>query len=394
LHKDAFRGLELVIEIDLTDNKIHSLHPGTFRDNFRLRILYLNKNPIQKLEEGLFTNLTFLQTIDISECELSHISYKTFNNVPNLQILNLNGNNLTRMKLAVVANLLKLRSLVLHNNPWHCDCHMKAFRDWVMEKNLYAKPTSCVEPLKLQNKLWSEIPSDEFACKPQIVWPPPGTALTPSGAEFTLGCKVTGNPLPGVDWVFNSHIIANNTRSTYGDVRYTITNGESRGNLWVNLTIIRLRPADRGVYKCVAKSSGGLDERNITVIVPTTPDGFIITGSTNDSWSLILGLIIGMVALLILVTVFCCCFCCKRRKQQSEKTPGNGHSPNGDISHHISASSEQEKSLLTVVNPVQKPPRRYESQTPSTGGTEMSELNKKLLDDGSMYIGEIYSIRF
>ena len=36
-----------------------------------------------------------------------------------------------------------------------------------------------------------------------------------------------------------------------------------------------------------------------------------------------------------------------------------------------------------MVNPVQKPPRRYDH--PSSQGTELSELNRNLLDDGSIY---------
>lgn len=51
---------------------------------------------------------------------------------------------------------------------------------------------------------------------------------------------------------------------------------------------------------------------------------------------------------------------------------------NGQISHQIPAT-DQEKSLLTVVNPVQKPPRRYEPPP-----TQLSELNRNLLDDTGM----------
>lgn len=66
-------------------------------------------------------------------------------------------------------------------------------------------------------------------------------------------------------------------------------------------------------------------------------------------------------------------------------------SPNGDVTHHVRADgSDQQKSLLTVVNPVQKPPRRYDhpAGVPGQGGTELSELselNRNLLDDGSLY---------
>lgn len=216
LHKDAFKGLQILIELDLSNNRIHSIHPLTFRDNVRLRVLLMHHNPITKLEDGLFTNMTFLQTVDMSDCHLGHIGHKTFMNVPALQHLILNGNNLVHMKVAVVETLNRLTSLVLHNNPWRCDCHLKAFRDWTIDRKLYVQPTSCAEPPHLANKLWSDIGSNDFACKPQIVYPPPDkvTTVEAFGEEVTLSCKVTGNPPPEVYWVINSRIISNNTRSS------------------------------------------------------------------------------------------------------------------------------------------------------------------------------------
>lgn len=213
LHKDAFEGLQILIELDLSHNRIHTIHSGTFRDNVRLRLLYMSHNPMTKLEDGLFTNMTFLQTVDMSDCRLSHIGHKTFNNVPNLQHLMLNGNNLVHMKVAAVESLRRLISLVLHNNPWRCDCHLKAFRNWTIEKNLYVHPTSCAEPPHLALRYWNEISPLEFACKPQISYPPVGKTIEALEEEVTLSCKVVGNPPPEVYWVVNSRIISNSTRT-------------------------------------------------------------------------------------------------------------------------------------------------------------------------------------
>lgn len=59
---------------------------------------------------------------------------------------------------------------------------------------------------------------------------------------------------------------------------------------------------------------------------------------------------------------------------------------NGDVTHHIVMEPEQQKTLLiTAVNPVQKPPRKYDSSPQSeNGGTELTELNRNLLDDNSV----------
>lgn len=91
---------------------------------------------------------------------------------------------------------------------------------------------------------------------------------------------------------------------------------------------------------------------------------FVFRGGEN--WVLILGLMTGLVALVIVVVVLCCCLCRKRRPPPKNKKPD---APNGDVPHG-------EKSLLTVVNPVQKPPRRYEDKP-----SELAELNRNLLDE-------------
>ncbi|XP_014260449.1 uncharacterized protein LOC106673046 [Cimex lectularius] len=382
LHKDAFKGLQILIELDLSENKIHILHPGTFQGNYRLRIIYMSRNPIQRLEDGLFTNLTFLQTVDMSQCLISHISSKTFVNVSNLHTFILNGNRLSHMKLSVVDKLYKLRSLELKNNPWRCDCHLKAFRDWVVDHKLYSQPTFCHEPQSLENKIWTDIESEAFACKPQILYPNVGTTVVADGDEVSLSCRVTGNPTPEVHWVYNARIITNNTRTKYGDLKYLVrSSGEI--NRWVNVTVTRVRPQDRGEFTCVAKSFGGVDERNITLIVKSSNGGYIGSAGIANSWPIVIGLTTGLTAVFLIVIILCCC-CCRKRKNllPGKKSPVNGVSPNGDITHHIGAA-EQEKSLLAV-NPVQKPPRRYEVQISPTAGTEMSELNRKLLDDGSV----------
>lgn len=110
--------------------------------------------------------------------------------------------------------------------------------------------------------------------------------------------------------------------------------------------------------------------------------------SVKESLPIIIGLVAG-IFIIILLLIVCCLCCCRRRPLgiQSKKSHANGFS-NGDVPNHhnhvtslVSEPSEQQKSLLAVVNPVQKPPRRYES---SPTGTEMTELKRNLLDETSI----------
>lgn len=135
--KDAFRGLEILIELDLSDNSIHVLHPTTFRHTFRLRKIYLNRNPIQRLQNGLFSNMTFLQTVEFNGCLISHIEPKTFHNITKFNSLELSGNQLVNIEPEVLYSVPSLMNLGIANNPWRCDCKLRPFRDLVRIKCLF-----------------------------------------------------------------------------------------------------------------------------------------------------------------------------------------------------------------------------------------------------------------
>lgn len=390
LHKEAFHGLAILIELDLSGNQIHTLHPGIFRNNVRLRVLYLSRNPIEKLEDGLFSDMTYLQTVDLSGCHLSHIGRKTFVNTPNLKSLALDGNNLTTMKVETLEPLNILGGLVLHHNPWVCDCHLKEFRDWTIARNLYAQPTACAEPPVLHGKQWSDLSSNDLACKPQIVYPTFGTSIEVDGGNVTLTCQVNGNPMPDVHWVFNSRIIGNYSRRMYGDQRYVVTESTDKTR-WVNLTVTNVRNQDRGDYTCVAKSGGGVVERNVSLVVNYQRGTVMVAGGSggiSEAWPLYAGLVIGMLVIIIIVLSLSYCYCRHRRSRNNncntKKAPSDGMlSSNGDISGYAEMS-EQEKSLLTKVNPVQKPPRRHERPSVTSSGTELTDMKCNLLDNGSV----------
>ncbi|KAF4533056.1 hypothetical protein B566_EDAN002619 [Ephemera danica] len=367
LDKDAFYGLVLLIEVDLSDNTITKLHPSTFKENFRLRILYLNRNPLEKLENDLFTNHTFLQTVELSDCKIKHLGPKTFSNVPVLQQLNLDGNNLEFIRLSTVSSLTKLKSLVLSRNPWKCDCKLRPLRDWVVEKKLYAQPTTCAEPVRLQDKFWNDVKSEEFACKPQLALPSSSVAAYPGG-NVTLSCRAAGDPTPELRWVFNSLVLENNTRPAYAGHRqhYTIHRGEARNQLgeywtWMNLTIIDVKHYDGGKYACGAKNPGGVAEEILTLGVREGRGGFIING-----------------------VLLLCFFLCRKKGRRSNGAHRNNSvikkhetqlSCNGDI--NLNGDEDQEKALIVTskYNPLPKPARRLESTQSSLNGSQGADLS-------------------
>lgn len=195
---DAFSGLKIIIEIDLSGNNIRSLQPGIFHETQRLRVLLLNQNRLRALENDLFVNLTFLQKVSLSDNKLERIEERTFLNLPNLHSLALDGNNFSSLQLQRFEKLPKLGSLGLQNNPWNCNCHLRKLRDWTIENKLYTNPTTCLLPPNMTGKMWDEVDSDEFACRPKITVIGPATKIEMGKGDVTLSCKATGIPRPKV----------------------------------------------------------------------------------------------------------------------------------------------------------------------------------------------------
>lgn len=381
IQKNGLAGLAIMIELDLSKNSLKSLQPDVFRETAKIRWILLNDNLLEKLEDGLFTNLPYLQKVDLSNNRIVQIGVKTFMNVPKLNILRLDGNKLEHLKIDTLSALTSLSNLDVHDNPWRCDCYLQPFRNWVISKNLYTSPISCAEPPKVNGKLWKELDSSDFACRPSIIYPSTSTTLRSSDNNVTLSCQVNGNPLPEVNWVLNSQVI-DGTHKYQGEPKYLVTQNSMEYSKWVNLTIVDAETTDNGEYLCVAKNSGGVEERSLTLaITHIPPDRVIPSGMDNNMMPVLIGVSCTAAILLIILVILCYC-CCRRRSSDKKKADTS----NGEALIEGSVIPEMEKSLITAVNPVTKPPRRYDAPPSITsGGTEMSELNKTLLDNDSVF---------
>ncbi|XP_067215340.1 uncharacterized protein [Linepithema humile] len=369
IHTGAFKDLKIIIEIDLSNNNIRTLQPGTFHDTQRLRVLLLNQNKLKELQNGLFFNLTFLQKVSLSDNILERIGERVFRELPGLHSLALNGNNFTTLQLHSFESLPKLGSLELQNNPWNCNCHLKRFRDWTIERKLYTKPTTCQKPTTMAGKMWDEVTSDEFACRPKIVAIGPASKIEMGKGDVTLTCKASGIPRPQLAWGHRARLINSLTKRPNSDRGYILTSDQD----WLNLTIVDLTPSDKGDYVCHAKSTGGESERNVTLTVV----GDALGGRDNFiSLPIAIGLGVSALCLLIVTVALCVCYCRRHRTRDDEKGLEAA-----SLEHH----GEQEKSLITTINPVVKPPRRYEAPSVTSHGTEMTELNRTLLDNDSVF---------
>lgn len=380
IHKNGLSGLAIMIELDLSKNDLKMVHSDTFKETTKIRWILLNDNQIEKLDDGLFNNLPFLQKVDLSNNRIVQIGVKTFMNVPKLNNLKLDNNKLEYLKIDTLTQLTSLSSLDVNDNPWRCDCYLQPLRNWVISKNLYTTPVACAEPAKVHGKLWKELDTNDFACRPSIVYPTNSVTVQTTDTNITLACEVNGNPLPEVNWVLNSQIIDGSYRYQ-GEVKYYLTQSSSDNSKWVNLTILSSGTTDNGDYLCVAKNQGGVEERIVRLSIAPPPPGAVPvpSGFDNNMLSVLIG--VSCMAAILLIVLVILCYCCCRRRSTDKKA----NTTNGEALIEGSVIPEMEKSLITAVNPVTKPPRRYDQPSIMSGATEMSELNKTLLDNDSVF---------
>ncbi|XP_058789307.1 uncharacterized protein LOC131663155 [Phymastichus coffea] len=381
LNAGAFNGLHIIIEIDLSHNKLSQLHRGSFDQTERLRVLLLNHNQLQQLEDGLFHDLLFLQKVKLSDNHLVQVGQRSFHNLPGLTSLELDGNNLTHLEVASFEGLPKLGGLELRKNPWHCDCQLRAFRDWALQRKLYTRPTACALPPRLQGRAWDELLPEELACLGRV---DALGARALSDASLLLYCRAEGSPRPRIAWVYRQRLLGNSTKRPASERGYRLRQQQG----WANLTIPEPGPADRGEYICVASNSAGSVERNLSLPLGLAPGEEAGTRSGGDTLlDLRLALGLGLVAFvfLLLAITLCLCYCRRRRPRGDEK----GQEAASLDQHGL---GEQEKSLITAINPVVKPPRRYDAPSVTSHGTEMTELNRTLLDNDSVFADGVGSV--
>lgn len=280
IHPDAFRNLSILIEIDLSENKIEKIHPDTFLGNDRLRFLNLSVNPLRELVSNQFPALKYLKTIELQHCNLDFVDKDAFVNLPLLETLNMNSNQLKNISENVFKFIKKLKTLKLDNNPWRCDCALRDFRNWLLESNLYSVPLTCTEPPSLAGLHWNEVPTVEFACSPTVTI----TDLIIQeevGGNVTFRCHVTGDPEPEVMWLYNGRPV----NVTMGDQVY-FQEEEGLKKLAV-LSIYNVSELDAGEYSCFARNLRGSSAGNATLMLPEVISA--TTLSKTESWLLIAG---------------------------------------------------------------------------------------------------------
>ncbi|XP_071055992.1 leucine-rich repeat-containing protein 24-like [Onthophagus taurus] len=328
INRDAFQDLIILIEVDLSNNDISNLEPGTFHGNQRLRVLVLNGNPITKLISKQFPSLPHLKSLELEGCQLEIVDRNAFVNLHALESLNLKGNKLRNISEEVFMNVAHLKTLTLDGNPWRCDCDLRGFRDWYLASNLRSMSLVCAEPERYRSELWENVQSVDFACPPKVFVTPYPQVQAEAGGNVTFSCHVIGDPEPQVTWMYEGR-----------PMNHTSVIVEAEEGLldkWANISVSNVSDIDAGLYSCVATNSLETVSGNVSLVLPE-----IVTATTLSKsetrvmwWIVACGGGVVIILILIIASAAVCISTKNRTRRRNMKA---------SVSF-----TEQEKKLLDV----------------------------------------------
>jgi kekkon-1 len=363
----AFDGLTNLIELDLSQNLLTSVPSATFQFITSLRDLTLASNPIQKIESHAFGNVLSLTKLDISHCDLQTISTTAFEHLDALHSLKLNGNKLSELRARTVETLSKLHWVELHDNPWLCDCRLRATKLWLTDHNIPypVAPTCSGGPERVIDKSFADLHVDDFACKPEMLPAPPFIEAF-SGGNATIVCRVGAVPAAKIDWYFVGRLLVN--ASSFSSYQKVFIFEEGSFEKHSRLVLTNAQETDSSEFYCVAENKAGTAEANFTLRVSMRS---VANAFGNGQIAGLSAALIILILFILLIIVFLLVRL-RRLPQVETKTPNqvevitsvspasnhNGKvcspSPTNAVN---SADRKGDPGDLKHTNPVQKPPR-------------------------------------
>ncbi|KAK7086145.1 hypothetical protein SK128_004725, partial [Halocaridina rubra] len=211
---------------------------------------------------------------------------------------------------------------------------------------------TCFSPERVSGRKWETIIESELACLPELILPQTEVPVVP-GQNASLTCRAMGDPLPQVKWVLNGRVLTNMSVTPFlqTEQRYILSEVVEEGERGSKLTIIHVADYDLTYYTCVADNLAGLVEQNVSLITAAPTLTGAITPRSGLDLYIIIAIATGGLILIIVIIGFVSCFCRKRQCKKSKPTlKVNG----------VASGSHLEHKNVMIVNPVEKPPRKYE----------------------------------
>ncbi|KAL5278885.1 kek1 family protein [Megaselia abdita] len=396
----TFKGLTNLVELDLSYNLLVSIPSEALSFLPSLRDLTIAANHIHKIDAHTFEKIPSLHELDLSHCDIQTIAPQAFEGLNALTSLKLNGNKLTELRPKTIETFGQLHAIELHDNPWVCDCRLRAAKLWLTEKNIPypVAPVCSGGPERIIDKTFAELHVDDFACRPELL-PINRYVEAYLGENASIVCRASAIPSPIINWYWNGRLLSNGSAFSPYQRIYVYEDGQFEKKSRLILT--NSQETDSSEFYCVAENKAGTIETNFTLHVSERPAGMASLGSGQ-----IVGLSAALGLLIIIVLLFIMFVTVRLRRPSflETKTPNhleviktvnqNSQSTGSNKSHHHHHHHQQQNVNGGVVianggivnstletdtlerskknddsnftNPLQKPPRLTTDIHPTT----------------------------
>ncbi|XP_063065720.1 leucine-rich repeat-containing protein 38 [Engraulis encrasicolus] len=123
-----------LVYLDLRNNSLSRVEPGTLSTSSRLVFLDLGSNNLTEIPSGTFRDSRSLIKLRLGNNPyLSAVGADAFSGLTSLRELELERNALAGLDVGVLSQLPSLRVLRLEGNPWVCNCHFAKLFLWLSE---------------------------------------------------------------------------------------------------------------------------------------------------------------------------------------------------------------------------------------------------------------------
>lgn len=290
----AFEGLSNLQLLDLEGNELKEIPTQAISNLLSLRFLNLKSNQIRHIANDSLKTLVNLETFNVENCYITVIESYAFSTLHKLEELNIAGNDLKTLYVEMNNTLPTTLNVVrLHNNPWHCDCHLRWFRDLLSAQDInwrfYHNTPMCYTPPLIKDATWKQLSSSQFACPAIINVPVNSSTIFElfTDKNITIDCHVQGDPEPMIIWIKDKEDLPKKGKPN----EYTIsTIGGSPHKTISRLTLFNTKPEHVGDYKCIAQNNGGRSEVTFKVWMKGIQPGIIKSKPKDNQGEFILGL--------------------------------------------------------------------------------------------------------
>ncbi|KAI0212841.1 hypothetical protein LSAT2_002220 [Lamellibrachia satsuma] len=254
--------LRTLSKFSLTHSSIDKCPPEMFSNFAGLKELDLSWNKLTRLPAGLAQASPHLENLRVDYNRLRSMSVEELQPYVDigLNTLSFQGNKLQYIDPAIGPLLARITFVETAGNPWHCNCQMRWYREWLPTKPSVGHGDACFTP---EFSYMLHLYPKDFVCTPPTFAGVTGNVTLSEGEDLFLSCAAKSDPAPEVKWVAPSGesitVAPSSNRTHYRTTAMWSLKGVRRGQSgWYTCSASNLEGnVTRTVCVCVGASTGG-----------------------------------------------------------------------------------------------------------------------------------------